>query len=104
MDLKLKVCRGPSARKVLVQEAKLFPAAKLIVGTSKAYHRIRSSASVAKYCAKNLPRSFWVFAVDSGKVVFKRDVAQLDSDASQGEFWKFSQFINVNKNGIPLSR
>ncbi|KAK4788737.1 hypothetical protein SAY86_020056 [Trapa natans] len=85
VDLKLKVCRGPSARKVLVGEAKLFPSAKLIVGTSRTQHRIRSSASLAKYCARNLPKSFWVFAVDSGKVVFKSGVAQPDLDTSQDD-------------------
>ena len=60
-------------RKVLVREAKSHPGATVVVGTSKSHHRIRSSASVAKHCARNLSRCFSVFAVDNGKVVFKRE-------------------------------
>ncbi|PKI34175.1 hypothetical protein CRG98_045454 [Punica granatum] len=85
VDLKLKVCRGPSVSKVLVREAKLSPSAKIIVGTSKTQHRIRSSACVAKYCARNLSKNFSVWAVESGKVVFKRDVSQLNSDPSKDD-------------------
>ncbi|PRQ49462.1 putative protein kinase RLK-Pelle-RLCK-VI family [Rosa chinensis] len=83
IDLKLKVCRGNPIRKVLVREAKAFHADTLIVGTSKTHHRIRSSVSVAKYCAWKLPKSFSVFAVDNGKVVFKREEA--DSCAHQSQ-------------------
>lgn len=73
VDLKLKVCRGKSARKILVREAKCYPSATLVIGTSKTHHRIRSSASVAKHCAAKLPGCFAVFAVNNGKVVFRRE-------------------------------
>ncbi|KAK3411366.1 hypothetical protein EUGRSUZ_I00126 [Eucalyptus grandis] len=107
VDLKLKVCRGPSVRKVLVQEAKSYPSAKVVVGTSKSNHTIRSPASVAKYCARNLPKSFWVFAVDNGKFIFKRDAvtdAQCRQDNNQrkcygpASHWSLSRKISDKDN------
>uniref|UniRef100_A0A0A0KIT6 Protein kinase domain-containing protein n=1 Tax=Cucumis sativus TaxID=3659 RepID=A0A0A0KIT6_CUCSA len=73
VDLKLKICRGESARKILVREAKSYRATNLIVGTARKHHKIRSSTSVAKYCAKKLPKDFWVLAVHNGKVIFERE-------------------------------
>ncbi|KAF8118489.1 hypothetical protein N665_0005s0246 [Sinapis alba] len=75
VDLKLKVFRGKSARKVLVQEVKSSGATSLIVGSSKRHHTIRSSASLAKYCARNLAKDVSVFAVKSGKIMFRRVVS-----------------------------
>ncbi|KAK4780306.1 hypothetical protein SAY87_016412 [Trapa incisa] len=102
VNLKLKVCRGPSVKKVLVREAKVFPSAKLVVGISKSQYRNQSSANVAKYCARNLSRSYWVFAVGSGKVVFKRDTEQLDPDASKYDkrhrFHAFLSHHSLSKN------
>ncbi|KAG2301058.1 hypothetical protein Bca52824_029709 [Brassica carinata] len=72
VDLKLKFVRGKSARKVLVQEVKSLRATSLIVGSSKRHHTIRSSASLAKYCARNLAKDVSVFAVKSGKIMFRR--------------------------------
>lgn len=72
VDLKLKICRGASARKILVREAKSYCAANVIVGTARKHHKIRSSTSVAKYCAKKLPKDCWVLAVHNGKVIFER--------------------------------
>lgn len=71
VDLKLKVFRGKSARKVLVQEVKSCGATSLIVGSSRKHHTIRSSASLAKYCARNLAKDVSVFAVKSGKIMFR---------------------------------
>ncbi|KAM6563213.1 hypothetical protein CsatB_023211 [Cannabis sativa] len=82
VDLKLKLCRGKSVRKVLVREATSYPSAIIVVGISKTHHRILSSASVAKHCAAKLSRCFTVFAVDNGKVVFKREATE--SDQSNG--------------------
>ncbi|PON86233.1 Serine/threonine protein kinase [Trema orientale] len=79
VDLQLKVCRGKSVRKVLVREANLYPSATVVVGISKTHHRIRSSASVAKHCAAKLSRCFAVFAVDNGKVIFKREATDTDN-------------------------
>jgi len=72
-DLKLNICRGTSVRKILVREAKAYSASKIIVGTARSHHKIRSSTSVAKYCAKKLSKDCWVLAVNNGKVVFKRE-------------------------------
>ncbi|XP_062093561.1 protein kinase STUNTED-like [Humulus lupulus] len=82
VDLKLKLCRGKSVRKVLVREATSYPSAIVVVGISKTHHRILSSASVAKHCAAKLSRCFTVFAVDNGKVIFKREATE--SDQSNG--------------------
>ncbi|KNA07465.1 hypothetical protein SOVF_171640 [Spinacia oleracea] len=73
VDLKLKVCRGSSLRKILVREAKAYESATLILGTCKAQHMIRSPTSVAKYCAKKLSNNFMVVAVDNGKIVYRRE-------------------------------
>ncbi|OIV97005.1 hypothetical protein TanjilG_03579 [Lupinus angustifolius] len=80
VDLKFKLCRGDSPRKVLVQEAKLFGVSTVIVGTSKTHHAIRSSSSIAKYCGKKLPKCVSVFAVDNGKTVFRREASKTWGD------------------------
>ena len=84
VDLKLKVCRGSSARKILVREAKSNSAAMLIVGTSKTHHKIRSSTSVAKYCARNLSKKFSVIAVTNGKIMFQRETTPTALNPLQG--------------------
>ncbi|TKY56099.1 Receptor cytosolic serine/threonine-protein kinase RBK2 [Spatholobus suberectus] len=73
VDLKLKICRGSSVRRILVREANAYSATHIIVGTPQGLHRIRPCISVARYCAKKLPKDCWVLAVNNGKVVFKRD-------------------------------
>ncbi|KAL0314363.1 UNVERIFIED_CONTAM: hypothetical protein Sangu_2280700 [Sesamum angustifolium] len=73
VDLKLKICRGSSIRKILVREAKSYYATEVIVGTAQTHHTIRSSASVAKYCAKKLSKDCSVLAVNNGKIVFHRE-------------------------------
>ncbi|KAI3460552.1 hypothetical protein Pfo_017215 [Paulownia fortunei] len=73
VDLKLKICRGSSTQKILVREAKSYFANEVIVGTAQNHHTIRSSASVAKYCAKKLSKECSVLAVNNGKIVFHRE-------------------------------
>ncbi|KAK6792130.1 hypothetical protein RDI58_011211 [Solanum bulbocastanum] len=73
VDLKLKICRGTSIRKIIVREANAYLATDVIVGTAN--HTIRSSASVAKYCARKLPKDCSVLAVNNGKVVFQREAS-----------------------------
>ena len=73
VDLKLKICRGSSARKIIVREANLCNASKVIVGTAAKHHTVRSSTSVAKFCAKKLPKDCSVLAVRNGKIVFQRE-------------------------------
>ncbi|KAK7350905.1 hypothetical protein VNO77_09948 [Canavalia gladiata] len=80
VGLGLKVCRGGSVRKILVQEAKTFAVSTVILGTSKSHHTIRSSAQVAKSCAKKLPKCISIFAVDNGKILFHREATGLCSD------------------------
>ncbi|KAE8709941.1 Kinase protein with adenine nucleotide alpha hydrolases-like domain, putative isoform 5 [Hibiscus syriacus] len=83
VDLKLKVCRGSSLKKSLVREAKSFEAAKLILGTTKTHNPIQSSTSVAKFCAKKLPKCFSVYAVQNGKIVFRREAIETNSNRTQ---------------------
>ncbi|KAK7351088.1 hypothetical protein VNO77_10267 [Canavalia gladiata] len=73
VDLKLKICRGSSVKKILVREASAYSATHVVVGTSQRLHKIRSSTFVAKYCAKKLSKDCCILAVNNGKVVFKRD-------------------------------
>ncbi|XLT68628.1 hypothetical protein HN873_025067 [Arachis hypogaea] len=73
VDLKLKICRGSSVKKILVREAIAYSATHLVLGTCHGHHKIRSSTSVAKYCAKKLSKDCCVLAVNNGKVVFKSD-------------------------------
>ncbi|XAR62218.1 Non-specific serine/threonine protein kinase [Bertholletia excelsa] len=84
VDLKLKVCRGSSLRKVLVQEAKSYATAKVIVGASKVHQIRRSGVSIAKYCARNLPKKFSVFAVRNGKILYQRKASDSIFCATQG--------------------
>ncbi|KAG6605338.1 Proline-rich receptor-like protein kinase PERK1, partial [Cucurbita argyrosperma subsp. sororia] len=72
VELKLKVCRGSPVRKIIRREVDSYGEASLILGTSKTHHRIRSSVSVAKYCARKLSNRFSVLAVNNGKVIFQR--------------------------------
>ncbi|KVH98652.1 Concanavalin A-like lectin/glucanase, subgroup [Cynara cardunculus var. scolymus] len=69
VDLKLKICRGNSARKILVREAKSYGANEVIVGTAITHHAIKSSSSVAKYCARKLSKNCSIIAVNNGKIV-----------------------------------
>lgn len=98
VDLKLKISRGSSIRKILVREAKLYSAAKVIVGTTRSHGPIGSPASVAKYCAKKLSKDCWVLAVNNGKIIYQREGSPAKICISQGCF-KFSCFpaCNVNK-------
>nr|XP_043635582.1 spindle assembly checkpoint kinase-like [Erigeron canadensis] len=73
VDLKLKICRGESIRKILVREAKSYGANEVIVGTARTHHAMKSSSSVARYCAKKLSKSCSIVSVNNGKVVFHRD-------------------------------
>ncbi|KAK1371194.1 putative receptor-like serine/threonine-protein kinase [Heracleum sosnowskyi] len=73
VDLKLKICRGSSVRKILVREAKAYFATEIIVGTAQNHHSLRSSVSVAKYCAKKLSKTCSVLAVSNGKIAFHKE-------------------------------
>ncbi|KAI4337864.1 hypothetical protein L6164_016233 [Bauhinia variegata] len=84
VDLKLKICRGSSVRKILVREVNAYSASHIIVGTAQGHHKIRPSTSVAKYCAKKLPKDCWVLAINNGKVMFRRDGSPASAPDLQG--------------------
>ncbi|CAL9774711.1 unnamed protein product [Musa acuminata subsp. burmannicoides] len=90
IDLKLKICKGSSIRKVLVREAKAFASSLLILGVTKNSRAIGSSwVSIAKHCAKKLPNDCSVVALSDGKIVFQREAAgpkKLNDTASDPSF------------------
>ncbi|XP_010471913.1 PREDICTED: probable receptor-like serine/threonine-protein kinase At5g57670 [Camelina sativa] len=106
VDLKLKLCRGSSARKIIVREAKSFSASKVLVGISKTHHTIRSPASVAKYVAKKLSKDCWVIAVNNGKIVFQREGSPLSTiNHSQGkEDVRKITLLNVLQRSVTLNK
>lgn len=74
IELKLKICRGSSVRKILVHEATRVSASKIILGVSKSINVISlSTLSVAKFCANKLSRGCLVLAVSNGKIVFEKE-------------------------------
>ncbi|KAG6504624.1 hypothetical protein ZIOFF_036958 [Zingiber officinale] len=76
VDLKMKIARGFSVRKVLVREALSYRAGKLVVGAAKHDRALGYSFnSIAKYCARKLPRDCSVFEVSNSKIVFKREAS-----------------------------
>lgn len=75
VDLKLKICRGSSVQKIIVREVESYAASTLIIGVSRKLHKIRWQATLAKHCAKKLPRDCCVIAVKNGKVLFQREAS-----------------------------
>uniref|UniRef100_A0A1D1XSR4 Receptor-like cytosolic serine/threonine-protein kinase RBK2 n=1 Tax=Anthurium amnicola TaxID=1678845 RepID=A0A1D1XSR4_9ARAE len=105
IDLKLKICRGSCLRKILVREVKLLSATNLILGVTKNSCAIRSSTSIAKHCAKKLPRECSVMAVSNGKIVFQREASPPSAPCLQPqEHHKRSDRIQPTKftNGIDV--
>lgn len=74
VELTGQVLTGSSVRKVLVREASNWNAVSVTVGISKEKIRLGHWASVAKYCAKHLPPNTDIFAINNGKIVFKRSL------------------------------
>lgn len=95
VDLKFKICRGSSVTRILVREANAYSATHIIVGSSQGLHIIRPCISVARYCAKKLPKDCWVLAVDNGKIVFKREGSPATRAELKGFFKDFSFFCVV---------
>ncbi|KAI3672928.1 hypothetical protein L6452_39031 [Arctium lappa] len=100
VDLKLKICRGTSIRKVLVQEAKSYGANEIIIGTSRTHHTIRSSSSIAKYCAKKLSKNCSIIAVNGGKTVFHR---QSSSPPSSPKDHHKNQIFSLIQRSLSLN-
>uniref|UniRef100_A0A2C9U2G7 Protein kinase domain-containing protein n=1 Tax=Manihot esculenta TaxID=3983 RepID=A0A2C9U2G7_MANES len=103
VDLKLKICRGSSTRKILVREAKSYSAAKIIVGATGSRSTIRSPPSVAKYCAKKLPRDCSVLAVNNGKVLFQRE-GSLVRDSHGAKDDRRNGLLNAIHRSFSLSK
>ncbi|XP_023643018.1 probable receptor-like serine/threonine-protein kinase At5g57670 isoform X2 [Capsella rubella] len=103
VDLKLKLCRGSCARKIIVREAKSFSASKVLVGISKSHHTIRSSASVAKYIAKKLSKDCWVIAVNNGKIMFQKEGSPL-STTNQSQDVRRITLLNVLQRSVTLNK
>ncbi|XP_078173683.1 protein kinase STUNTED-like [Carex rostrata] len=70
-----RVTPGKSIQKVLVEEAKHCAAMTVVVGVNKNYS-IGGSAALAKYCAKHLPPTTSVIAVQNGKTIFQREATK----------------------------
>ncbi|XP_078441234.1 protein kinase STUNTED-like isoform X2 [Wolffia australiana] len=82
IDLKLKICRGSSLRRILVREVRTFAASKLVLGATKNPGLLGSWSSVAKRCARRLPRACSVMAVKNGRILFRRESPPIDGDYS----------------------
>lgn len=73
IDLQVKVLHGPSPKKLLVEAARNYNAAKLILGTSSKQVPLGSSFSLAKYCSLRLPFTCSILVIQHGRAVFKKD-------------------------------
>ncbi|XP_047089973.1 protein kinase STUNTED-like isoform X2 [Lolium rigidum] len=67
-----RVTPGSSIQKVLVKEAKLCAAMVVVIGANKKYS-FGGSTCLAKYCARKLPPTTSVVAIQSGKAIFVRE-------------------------------
>ncbi|KAJ4823801.1 hypothetical protein Tsubulata_028969 [Turnera subulata] len=66
-----QVSKGISVHRTLVREAKNYAAVAIVVGTSN-QSAPRGWSSIARYCAKKLPSTTDVLAINNGKMVFRR--------------------------------
>ncbi|XVF00873.1 hypothetical protein REPUB_Repub04eG0039300 [Reevesia pubescens] len=71
VDLKGQIFKGSSTGKVLIREAKNHAAVALVVGIGK-HSALGGWNSMARYCAKRLPTTTSVLAINNGKIVFRR--------------------------------
>ncbi|CAD6202865.1 unnamed protein product [Miscanthus lutarioriparius] len=67
-----RVTPGSSIQKELVKEAKLCAAMVVVLGANKKYS-FGGSSCLPKYCAKKLPPTTTVVAIQDGKAVFVRE-------------------------------
>ncbi|KAL5211119.1 hypothetical protein ABZP36_006742 [Zizania latifolia] len=67
-----RVTLGSSIQKVLVKEAKLCAAMVVVIGANKKYS-FRGSTCLAEYCAKKLPATTTIVAIQNGKAIFVRE-------------------------------
>ncbi|XP_022763047.1 probable serine/threonine-protein kinase PBL26 [Durio zibethinus] len=76
VDLKGQIFKGSSTRKVLIREARNYAAVALVVGIGK-HSALGGWTSTARYCAKRLPTTTNVLAINNGKIVFRSNNYQL---------------------------
>ncbi|KAM0888472.1 hypothetical protein ACQ4PT_028302 [Festuca glaucescens] len=76
INLELRVCHGSSVKKALVKEAISYGAAQLILGVMKNSPLGLCATAVAKYCAKRVPGSCTVLAVNKGAIVYHGNAMQ----------------------------
>ncbi|KAC9618559.1 hypothetical protein E3N88_33492 [Mikania micrantha] len=105
VDLKLKICRGTSIRKIIVREAKSYDANEVIVGTARTHHAIKSSCSVAKYGARKLSKNCSIIAVNNGKIMFHRDSPSSPSNvgANGSSYHHGNRLLNVFQKSLSLN-
>ncbi|XVE67159.1 hypothetical protein DITRI_Ditri08aG0138300 [Diplodiscus trichospermus] len=86
VDLKGQICKGNSTRKVLIREARNHAAVALVVGIGK-HSALGGWTSTARYCARRLPTTTNVLAINNGKIVFRRsNHNQLPARECQSEY------------------
>ncbi|XP_020688784.1 leucine-rich repeat receptor-like serine/threonine-protein kinase At2g14510 isoform X3 [Dendrobium catenatum] len=101
IDLVIKICRGFSVRRTLVQQAKSYSASYLILGETKSSNAIRFSlTSIPKYCATRLPPECSVVAVNNGKIVFGRGAVVLVKRRVTGHDGKTSNFLLLHRKSL----
>ncbi|XWS55093.1 hypothetical protein CRYUN_Cryun10bG0145800 [Craigia yunnanensis] len=71
VDLKGQIFKGNSTRKVLIREARNYAAVTLVVGIGK-HSTLGGWTSTARYCARRLPTTTNVLAINNGKITFRR--------------------------------
>ncbi|XVF45538.1 hypothetical protein PTKIN_Ptkin02bG0214300 [Pterospermum kingtungense] len=71
VDLKGQIFKGNSTRKILIREARNYAAVALVVGIGK-HSTFGSWTSTARYCAKRLPTTTNVLAINNGRIIFTR--------------------------------
>ncbi|XP_022748269.1 probable receptor-like serine/threonine-protein kinase At5g57670 [Durio zibethinus] len=71
VDLKGQIFKGNSRRKVLIREARNYAAVALVVGIRK-HSSLGGWTSIARYCARRLPTTTNVLAINNGKIIFRR--------------------------------
>ncbi|CAN4112562.1 unnamed protein product [Withania somnifera] len=95
VDLISLVLGGSSIRSALVKEAKNHAAIAVVVGTTK-HSTLGSWISIAKYCAKRLPTTTEVMAIDNGKVFFRRS----STFQLKGSFGDPKPSLYVERNSV----
>lgn len=56
------------------------------MGTSQKQHKLRSSVSVAKYCARKLSKHCSVVAVNNGKIAFQKEASSKYTIGAKGDY------------------